>query len=125
MKEKWTDEEIVAVNDLYHTLLWEQKQGREPALGVLCDRMDSMMAGEKMDHSTVAVSLKLVEIHNKRIEMGLDGLNCISSTSISQAAMEVSLLESLIGSYEYVFKRIEAESAGDDYQMYKTMGRMQ
>lgn len=111
MSKSYSGEEIVAVNDLYHSLLWEQRQGREVTERMISDRICEMLAGEKMERTEFSVSMKLSQIQGLRKGMDLDALK--SMTVINTFAdIDGEELMALIGSYEYVFKCMEEESAG-------------
>ena len=102
--------ELVAVNDLYHGLMWDQRNGRVPSVEEIAKRIQGMMAGEKMDKSEWSVHCKLAAIEGLRGEMGLAQLNNLEPMDCLEDREE---LESLIGSYEYLFKCMDREQAGD------------
>jgi hypothetical protein len=115
---KYSIEELVAVNDLFHTMLWEQRSGREVTEMMINDRIYKMLAGEEMDRTSLSVSFKLAQIQAMRLDMNLDGLEYMMPI-YQFSDIDQDELMRLIGSYEFVFKCMEEEQAG-----HRDYGRM-
>jgi len=71
-----------------------------------------MLAGEKMDRTEFSVSMKLSQIQAMRMSMNLEGLEFLGGVA-SWSDLDAEELRALISSYEYVFKCMNQEQAGE------------
>lgn len=111
----WTEDELKAVNDCYHQMLYEQREGRK---FVKKHEIERMMAGTQMDRTYAAVECRLMNISGIRHDMGWDIVKGYAPLSNVGKKIRDTLMP-YIESYQMVMGELNALQSGDSYQIHK------